>query len=154
MLEDPDGDETGHEWQWMVADTAVDDATRTDIDGATSATFTPRDRDLGDFLSVKVKYTDDKGKDEATGAFGAADNAVAVAASAAPRFYKTRPSMTDDANVVTKFELKLPENTGPSLPARAKMSGSIYSSVTGTDAPIHHPAGTPWVVRMAQSLQG
>ena len=61
MLEDPDGDETGHEWQWMVADTAVDDATRTDIDGATSATFTPRDRDLGDFLSVKVKYTDDKG---------------------------------------------------------------------------------------------
>ena len=82
MLEDPDGDETGHEWQWMVADNSGDAGTV--IDGATSATFTPRDRDLGDSLSVKVKYTDGKGKDDATAVL-----ATAVAASAAPRFYKT-----------------------------------------------------------------
>ena len=83
MLEDPDGDETGHEWQWMVTESGNGNDTATVIDGATAATFTPRDRDLGDSLSVKVKYTDGKGKDEVANT----ELATAVEASAAPRFY-------------------------------------------------------------------
>ena len=121
MLEDPDGDETGHEWQWSVADTGTDADAGTAIDGATSATFTPRDRDEEKFLSVKVKYTDGNGKDDAEEKIGPENAAVAVAASAAPRFYKT-----DDANadVVTKFEVKIEENTADNK--NEKLKGSIH----------------------------
>ena len=84
MLEDPDGDETGHEWQWRVAD--VVDGAATAIDGATLATFTPRDRDLTKFLSVKVKYTDGKGKDDVTQVL-----TTAVAASVSPAVLRQGP---------------------------------------------------------------
>ena len=117
-LEDPDGDETGHEWQWMVADSSADAGTA--IDGATSATFTPRDRDLTKFLSVKVKYTDGKGKDEVTQVL-----TTAVAASAAPRFYD-KAIAAEDEKVVTKFELKLAENTGTFDPISDKQDGDIF----------------------------
>ena len=113
MLEDPDGDETGHEWQWMVADTSGTAGTA--IDGATAATFTPRDRDAGKFLSVKVKYTDGKGKDEVT-----QELMTAVAASAVPRFYKT----TAKSEVATEFELPLAENTAAN--EETKIDGDIF----------------------------
>ena len=118
MLEDPDGDETGHEWQWMVADSSG--ATGTAIDGATAATFTPRDSDLAKFLSVEVKYTDGKGKDEATGQVGTPP--IAVAASAAPRFYDSADA--GNRKVVTKFELELVENTAENKDT--KMEGEIF----------------------------
>ena len=122
MLEDPDGDERGHEWQWMVA--PADETTATAIDGATSATFTPRSSDLGKNLSVKVKYTDGNGKgQEATASVGTADP-VPVAAPAAPLFYKTAE---DDADVVTKFDLDLGENTEPTFdPSLHKKVGDIF----------------------------
>ena len=123
MLEDPDGDETGHEWQWMVADTDADSDTGTAIDGATSATFTPRDGDVGKFLGVKVKYTDGKGKDSAEEKLGLADAAVAVAAVAAPRFYDKALDEADE-KVVTEFELELTENTATNMDT--KMDGDIF----------------------------
>ena len=116
MLDDPDGDETGHEWQWRMADNATD--TGTAIDGATAATFTPRDRDVEKFLSVKVKYTDGKGKDEVTKVLE-----PAVAAVAAPRFYD-KVSTEDDAKVVSEFELELAENTADNMDT--KMEGDIF----------------------------
>ena len=126
MLDDPDGDETGHEWQWMVADTATDTDTGTAIDGATSATFTPRDRDVGKFLGVKVKYTDGKGKDSAEEKLGPENAAVAVAPVAAPRFYDKADGATD-RKVVDKFELKLEENTEPTFdPNQHKKDGDIF----------------------------
>ena len=118
MLEDPDGDETGHEWQWMVADDENDDATA--IDGATAATFTPRDGDVGKVLSVEVKYTDGKGKDEVTQRL-----TTAVAASAAPRFYDKVASDTT-RKVVSEFELELAENTGTFDPSDDKKDGDIF----------------------------
>ena len=123
MLEDPDGDETGHEWQWMVADEA--DGPVTDIDGATAATFTPRDSDLDKFLSVEVKYTDGKGKGEATGQLG-----TKVAPSAVPRFYDSAD--VDNRKVVTKFELELEENTAEN--ENNKKEGEIFV-VHRTDDP-------------------
>ena len=71
-VSDPDRNITGEEWQWASADTAG--GTFVDIDGATSATFTPREAvpddpdtavdetmasDEGKFLQVKVTYRDD-----------------------------------------------------------------------------------------------
>ena len=103
MLDDPDGGEAGHEWQWMVADSA-DDA-KTEIEDATSATFVPRDEDMGMFLSVKVEYTDGKGEDEAEAEFG-----TAVAESASPRFYD-KVFTEDTRKAITEFEIELAENT-------------------------------------------
>ena len=105
MLEDPDGGEAGHEWQWMVADDAgaADDA-KTEIEDATSATYTPRDEDMDKFLSVKVEYTDGKGEDEAE-----YELAVAVAEAAAPRFYDS--VVEETRKTITEFEIELPENT-------------------------------------------
>ena len=116
MLEDPDEDETGHEWQWRMADTADGDATA--IDGATAATFTPRDRDVTKFLSVKVKYTDGKGKDEVTKVLE-----TEVAPVAAPRFYDKAVS-EDDAKVVSEVELELEENTAANM--ETKMDKDIF----------------------------
>ena len=119
MLEDPDEDETGHEWQWRMADTA--DGAATAIDGATAATFTPLDRDLGKFLSVKVKYTDGKGKDEVTRVL-----ATAVAASAVPRFYDKAVGEAG-SKVVAKFEVEIDENTEPTFdPTQHKKKGPIH----------------------------
>ena len=123
MLDDPDGDETGHEWQWMVADGDADTDTGTAIDGATSATFTPRDKDVGKFLGVKVKYTDGKGKDSAEEKLGPENAAVAVAPVAAPRFYDKALS-EDDKKVVSEFELDLAENTAANM--NTKMEGDIF----------------------------
>ena len=84
------------------ANAADDD--KTDIEGATSATFTPRDADMGKNLSVKVEYTDGKGEDEAED-----ELATAVANSAAPRFYDSDTVATRKA--ITEFEIELAENT-------------------------------------------
>ena len=117
MLSDPDGGETGHEWQWMVADNAnAADDDKTDVEGATSATFTPRDEDLGKFLSVKVEYTDGEGEDEAE-----AELAIAIAASAAPRFYDSATPGTRKA--ITELEIELTENT---VTDKDLMMGQIF----------------------------
>ena len=106
MLEDPDGGETGHEWQWMMADEAgAADDDKTEIEDATSATYTPRDEDMDKFLSVKVEYTDGKGDDEAEG-----ELAVDVAESASPRFYD-KVATDDTRKAITEFEIELAENT-------------------------------------------
>ena len=122
-LEDPDGDETGHEWQWMVAESGNGNGAATVIDGATSATFTPRDRDLGDSLSVKVKYTDGKGKDEVTNT----ELATAVEASAAPRFYDKAVN-ADDEKVVKPSSSSSSQRTRrrPSIPATTRRPGTIF----------------------------
>ena len=94
------------------------DGAATAIDGATAATFTPRDRDVTKFLSVKVKYTDGKGKDEVTKVLE-----TAVAPVAAPRFYD-KALTEDDEKVVSEFELKLAENTAADM--ETKMEGDIF----------------------------
>ncbi len=59
-LTDPDGSISGTTWQWSVADTEADIVSEmgTDISGATSATYVPREADLGKYLGVTVNYTD------------------------------------------------------------------------------------------------
>ena len=55
-LTDPDGGVTGVTWQWAIADAA--NGTSTNIIGATSASYTPVEADLGKFLRATATYTD------------------------------------------------------------------------------------------------
>ena len=57
-LDDPDGGVTGETWQWARE---ADDASYADIDGATSAAYTPVDDDDGKHLRVTVNYDDAAG---------------------------------------------------------------------------------------------
>ena len=63
-------------WQWASADAM--DGTFTDIDGATSATYTPVEADAGMFLMATATYTDDFGNDSAYMVSSAAVTQLAV----------------------------------------------------------------------------
>ena len=58
-LNDPDGDLANVQWQWSMAPTY--DCLYEDIDGATSASYTPADDDEGMFLRATVTYDDADG---------------------------------------------------------------------------------------------
>ena len=74
-LTDPDGGVTGITWKWAVADAA--NGTSTDIIGATSASYTPVEADVGKFLRATATYTDR----HASGKTAQAATANAVAAA-------------------------------------------------------------------------
>ena len=57
-LSDPDGGVTGVTWQWQ---SSSDKSTWTDIRGATSATYTPVEDDVNQYLQATVDYTDGHG---------------------------------------------------------------------------------------------
>ena len=63
-------------WQWASADAM--DGTFTDIDGATSATYTPVEADAGMFLMATATYTDAFGNDSAYMVSSAAVTQLAV----------------------------------------------------------------------------
>ena len=58
-LSDPDGGVTRETWQWQSAASA--DGPFSNIDGATAASFTPRQEELDRFLKARVSYTDGQG---------------------------------------------------------------------------------------------
>ena len=61
-IEDGDGLENAtYVWQWIANDGTRD----TDIEGATSASYTPKPGDVGKTLKVRVTFTDDAGTEEA-----------------------------------------------------------------------------------------
>ena len=72
-IADDDGlDDATFSYQWVANDGAAD----TDISGATDATYTPVSADAGKTIKVRVKFTDDKGFEEAV----TSEATVAVAA--------------------------------------------------------------------------
>ena len=65
---DIDDDVTGVTWKWERDDNVTDDPDNTGdmeevIKGATSATYTPTDDDMGQYLRAIASYTDGNGKD-------------------------------------------------------------------------------------------
>jgi hypothetical protein len=56
LVVDPDGGVTGESWQWMKADSATGQFA--DIDGATSASYTPVETDASMYIKVMATYTD------------------------------------------------------------------------------------------------
>ena len=57
-LTDPDGDVSVSSWQWERSENETPVGDPTDIDGATSATYTPTNDDTSYFVSVTAMYTD------------------------------------------------------------------------------------------------
>ena len=56
-ISDSDGlDDVSYSYQWMADDS--------DIDGATSSTYTVQSSDNGKVIKVRVTFTDDAGNDE------------------------------------------------------------------------------------------
>ena len=91
-LSDPDGGEKDVEWQWSItgADTAAVPGRPTatppgNIDGAESATYTPKINDVGGILTATVMYADAVGSDR-TGTGLAANSVVQDRAAKAPVF--------------------------------------------------------------------
>ena len=93
MLSDPDGGETDMKWQWYNDGINADDLDANAIDGATSATYSPKAEDAGDtpiILHVRASYTDAEGSGKS--AMATATNAVvADQANRAPVF-KPKPT--------------------------------------------------------------
>ena len=58
-LTDPDGTVSGLTWRWSRADTK--NGSYSDINGATSASYTPSDDDVGKYLRATASYTNEEG---------------------------------------------------------------------------------------------
>ena len=61
-LDDPDGDTSNEKWQWSKSSSK--NGAYSPIDTATSATYTPKDGGIGDYLRATVTYTDPEGEDK------------------------------------------------------------------------------------------
>ena len=81
-LTDPDGGVTGTTWAWASSSTAQ--GSYTAISGATSATYTPVDRDVSKFLKATASYEDRRGTGKTASAV--TDNAVVTGTNQAPEF--------------------------------------------------------------------
>ena len=105
-VSDPDGNETGHVWQWAKS------RRRTsgwgDIDKATSATYTPLDGDSGDYLRATVTYKDRESVRDTKTAVGVSANAVKAA-----RSDNDAPEFTDEDDGVEENQAtrEVAENT-------------------------------------------
>ena len=87
-------------WQWATSTSRADTATFTDVVGATSATFTPRKKDVGLYLRATATYMDGIGT--------ATDTAEFVSTNAVLEAPATRSAPEFEADMVTR-EVK--ENT-------------------------------------------
>ena len=110
-LTDPDDGVTGLEWQWQAGNT--------DIDGETSATFTPTNAQQGQTLTAKASYTDGHGADK----MAEKDSEYSVQArdtsNKAPEF------KDEEDNPLTSVDRNVDENT--------RTEGPVGTPVTAMD---------------------
>ena len=151
-LDDPDTGETGMKWQWQGSGTGAVDSF-TDIDGATSATYTPKAAvkdnpattdvdeadpgDEGDFLRAKVSYRDEaspKADNPDTGDHGRVEGQHRIEAMAdSESAVRARP----EVNSAPEFESatmtrKVAENTktGDNAGDPVKAEDADYDTLT------------------------
>ena len=94
-ITDPDGSVTNARWQWSKSTSK--NGSYSDIDKATSATYTPKDGDIGSYLRATVTYTDPE--DEGKTAKMESDYTVQAVrgSNTAPKFADDQdPNMADD----------------------------------------------------------
>ena len=128
-LEDPDGDVTGETWQWAWASLPVGDSEWTDIDGATSGSYTPADGDVGHYLRATASYTDPQGSGKS--AQGVSENAVQPAVPAtnnAPVFAEETDTRTIDENTAAG------ESIGDPVTAADTDEDTLTYTLGGDDA--------------------
>ena len=116
---DPDGDPGETTWQWSKS---MDQATWTDIAGATASTYTPKSGDVGYYLRATAEYSDGLGTER--------DSASAMTAFAVERrpAANSQPSFADDNDDVDGNQQdRMVKET-------AKVGSSVGNAVTATDA--------------------
>ena len=120
-LKDPDGDPSETAWQWSKS---MDEASWTDIDGATSSTYAPTNDEVGYYLQATATYSDGlgDGRDSAS-----AVTTFAVekrpASNSQPSFAVQDEDPDLEGNQVTRI-----------LKETAKVGSSVGNAVTATDA--------------------
>ena len=124
-LTDPDGGVTGTSWQWARSDTAQ--GAYSDINGATSDTYTPTKGDVGYYLRATTSYTDGHGPNKSAQA--TTTQAVQAGANRPPEF---------DATTATR---EVPEDAGAGEDIGAPIEAidpdtgtTLTYSLEGTDA--------------------
>ena len=132
-LEDPDGGLSGITWQWASSNTAQ--GAYTNINGATSASYTPVPSDVDKFLRATAAYTD---------RLGSGKSANAVSANAVKQPNRTPEFPDQDSNtpgVQTAQTRTVDENTSagvdigdPVAATDQDTSDVLTYSLGGTDA--------------------
>ena len=125
-MTDPDGTVTGPSWQWARGDTAT--GSFSNINAATSASYTPVVADVGKYLRAMVSYTDPQGSGKSA---SEVSSSTVGGTNSAPTF--------DDGAMATRT---LPENSGAGVDvvggvvaATDSDSGDTLTySLSGTDA--------------------
>ena len=124
-LTDPDGGVTGTSWQWARSDTAQ--GAYSDINGATSDTYTPADGDVGHYLRAAASYSDDQGSNKSAQAV--TTQPVQAGANRPPEFDATTATREVPENA------EAGENIGAPVEAADPDTGTTLTySLEGTDA--------------------
>ena len=126
---DPDGDISSATWQWAGSS---DMQTWTDIENATSMSYTPKESDEGNYLRATVSYTDRRGPGKTASAITENPVEEKTLANAAPIFPKEDDSALDedttdkqDGTTDQPFMRSVAENT--------KSDTAIGNPVAATD---------------------
>ena len=122
-LDDLDGDITGTTWQW--ASSATSDGTFAPITGATLASYTPVEADVGMYLQATASYTDGEGAGKT--AMAVLANMVSMA-STAPMFD------TETAERMVEENTAAEENVGGPVAAMDADDDTLTYALSGTDA--------------------
>ena len=123
-LTDLDGEPTGVTWQWANSDSKGEDATWTDIEGATGASYTPVATEVDKYLRATASYTDPQGSEKT--AVVASERAV-EASNNAPEFPSGMDTRSVDENTPAG------ENVGPLVLATDVDNDTLTYTLGGAD---------------------
>ena len=102
-LSDPDGGVSGETWAWQVS---ADEASWTDIEGASGATYTPTAGDVGSYLRATASYADGhgSGKSAAAATTGVVEAAPAPVPTPQPPAITAGPVITSSPSVGDTYD--------------------------------------------------
>ena len=131
-LTDLDGGVTGTTWQWQKSSTVQ--GAYSNINGATSDTYTPADEDVGDYLRATASYTD--GHDSGKSAQATTTQAVRAGENRPPEFSAASDNRSFAENTAAG------ENIGPPVTATDGDNDRLIYTLGGTDAADFQILGT------------
>ena len=160
---DTDGGVSGVTWKWESAasdNSDFSDATAiTEIDGATSASYTPVAGDVSRFLRATASYTDAHGSDK---------SASAISTQAVVAAYNLAPVFTDEDDDTDGTQLEpreVPENSaedtnvGAAIPAtdeddaETNDNNALVFTLSGADAGLFDIASPTGQITVAEGAQ-
>ena len=131
-LTDPDGTISATTWVWASSsdwDVSTQTGTWTDINGATSASYTPVDGDVDDYLRATASYTDPEGSGKSAQVVSVNRVQAAPVVNTAPAFAADNAARAVDENAAVGA------NVGDPVTATdADATDRLTYSLSGTDA--------------------